>query len=316
MFAREAAPITVGESQIPGSPMHTRLILAAGFASLLLGAAAPPQTPEDVWKAGIADANQAWAKRPHAILKIQDSAYLHDGDTAVLTGKTGVPGSYHWSHDPHARGVLTVALRGGKIAVTKDGKPVAESVLTKSVPIDTDVDVEGQPTQVDAGVMGWRIFVFNQKNPDALNFKGVSYFPYDPAYRVTASFKPDPKRPAHVFRTSRGTDKQFYLVGEATFKLQGKTISLPFYSGDNDPKKIGDMSAFFTDDLTGKGAYGAGRYVDIDGFGAYPPKTVTIDFNDAYNPNCARSKHFTCPVAIDNIRLAMKAGEKDPHVAH
>jgi len=68
---------------------------------------------------------------------------------------------------------------------------------------------------------------------------------------------------------------------------------LPFYSGDNDPKKITDMSAFFTDDLTGKGTYGAGRYVDIDGFGAYPPKTVTIDFNDAYNPNCARSKHFT-----------------------
>ena len=26
-----------------------------------------------------------------------------------------------------------------------------------------------------------------------------------------------------------------------------------------------------------------------------------IDFNNAYNPNCARSAHFTCPVAIDNI---------------
>jgi uncharacterized protein (DUF1684 family) len=296
--------------------MRTRLILTAGLASLLLGAAAAPQTPEDVWKAGIADANDAWAKRPHAILKIQDSAYLHDGDTAVLTGKRGVPGSYRWSHDPKAKGVLTVALHGGRIAVTKDGKPVAESVLTKSIPIDKDVDVDGQPTQVGAGVMGWRIFVFNQKNPDALNFKSVSYFPYDPAYRVTAQFKPDPKRPPHVFRTSRGTNKQFYLVGEATFKLQGKTISLPFYSGDNDPKKITDMSAFFTDELTGKGAYGAGRYVDIGDFGAFPPRTVTIDFNDAYNPNCARSKHFTCPVAIDDIPLAMKAGEKDPHAAH
>ncbi|HEY2033748.1 MAG TPA: DUF1684 domain-containing protein [Rhizomicrobium sp.] len=296
--------------------MRAAVLISAIAAALLLGAAAPPQTPEEAWKAGIADANVAWAKRPHAILKIQDSAYLHDGDTAVLQGTPGQPGSYHWNHDPKASGVLTVALQGGKISAMKDGKSIDTATLMKSVPIDKDVDVDGQPTQVDAGVMGWRIFVFNQQNPDALNFKGVSYFPYDPAYRVTASFKPNPKRPPHVFRTSRGTDKQFYLVGEATFSLQGKTIVLPFYSGDNDPKKIADMSAFFTDDLTGKEAYGAGRYVDIDSFGAYPPKTVTIDFNDAYNPNCARSKHFTCPVAIDNIQLAMKAGEKNPHIAH
>ena len=296
--------------------MKSTVLLSAFAAAILLGAAAPPQTPEQEWKAGIADANVAWAKRPHAILKIQDSAYLHDGDTAVLQGTVGKPGSYHWSHDPKASGVLTVALQRGKISAMKGGKAIDTATLMKSIPIDKDVDVEGQPTQVDAGVMGWRIFVFNQQNPDALNFKGVSYFPYDASYRVTASFKPDPKRPPHVFRTSRGTDKQFYLVGEATFSLQGKTITLPFYSGDNDPKKITDMSAFFTDDLTGKGAYGAGRYVDIGDFGAYPPKSVTIDFNDAYNPNCARSKHFTCPVAIDNIPLAMKAGEKDPHVAH
>jgi uncharacterized protein (DUF1684 family) len=296
--------------------MKAAVLISAFAAALLLGAAAPPQTPEEEWKAGITDANVAWAKRPHAILKIQDSAYLHDGDTAVLQGTAGKPGSYHWNHDPKAAGVLTVALHSGKISAVKDGKNIDTATLMKSIPIDKDVDVNGQPTQVDAGVMGWRIFVFNQQNPDALNFKGVSYFPYDASYRVTARFTPDPKRPPHVFRTSRGTDKQFYHVGEARFTLQGKTITLPFYSGDNDPRKITDMSAFFTDDLTGKETYGAGRYVDIGDFGAYPPKTVTIDFNDAYNPNCARSKHFTCPVAIDNIQLAMKAGEKDPHAAH
>ena len=291
-------------------------VLFAAIAILAAPSAFAAQTPEAAWKAGLADANQAWAKRPHAILKIQDSAYLHEGDTAVLQGTPGKPGSYHWSHDPKASGVLTVALHGGKISAVKDGKNIDTATLMKSIPIDKDIDVDGQPTQVDAGVMGWRIFVFNQKNPDALNFKGVSYFPYDPAYRVTAQFKPDPKRPPHVFRTSRGTDKEFYRVGEATFVLQGKKIALPFYAGSNDPRQITDMSAFFTDNLSGGEAYGAGRYVDIDGFGKFPPKTVTIDFNDAYNPNCARSKHFTCPIAIDTIPLAMKAGEKNPHIAH
>ncbi len=54
------------------------------------------QTPEEAWKAEIADANLAWSKKPHAILKIQDAAYLGEGDTATLIGTKGKPDSYHW----------------------------------------------------------------------------------------------------------------------------------------------------------------------------------------------------------------------------
>src|SRR6202012_626943 len=122
----------------------------------------------------------------------------------------------------------------------------------KHLPVDPDVDVIGYQPQVSAGVMGVRVLVYNQKRADALNFTGVDYFPYDPAYRVSASFKPDPKLPPRVFHTSRGTDKQFFHAGDATFTLKGKTFTLPFYAGDNDPKKIDEASAFFLDDLTGK----------------------------------------------------------------
>ena len=279
-------------------------------------AAAPPPTPEDVWKAGIADENKDYAETPHAMLKIQASAYLHDGDTVVLIGQKSKPGSYHWTSDANTNGVLRVAFKNGKIDVTKSGAALNASALTKSIPVDTDVDIEGQPTQVDAGVQGWRIFVYNQQNPDAKNFKGVSYFPYDSAFRVSARFTPDPMRPARVFRTSRGTEKQFYHVGYASFSLAGKAITLPMYGGSNDPAQIDNFSAFFTDDMTGKGAYGSGRYVDVGDFGKFPPTTITIDFNNTYNPNCARSAHFTCPIATDDIPVAVKAGERDPHMAH
>ena len=181
------------------------------------------------------------------------------------------------------------------------------------MPVDADVDVAGFPTQVGAGVNGYRIFVYNQKNPDALNFKGVSYFPYDPAFRITARFVPDAKLPPRVFKTSRGTDKQFYHAGDAVFTLKGKAVTLPFYTDGHTAKDVKDMSAFFHDELTNNGVYGAGRYVDIADFGAFPPKSVTIDFNEAYNPNCARSAHYTCPLAVDDIALAMRAGEQDPH---
>lgn len=294
--------------------MRGAATFSIAVAGVLLMGAAP--SPEEAWKAGISDQNKAYADRPHAMLKIQDAAYLHDGDTAVLVGRKGTPGSYHWAKDTNPQGVLRVSLKGGKITVTNGSSPIASATLAKSIPIDHDIDVEGQPTQVDAGVQGWRIFVFNQKSPAAETFKGVSYFSYDPQFRIKAQFMPDPKRPPRVFRTSRGTDKQFYRIGEAHLSIAGRSITLPMYAGDNDPKNIKDFSAFFTDDLTGKGAYGSGRYVDVSDFGAFPPKTITIDFNTAYNPNCARSPFFTCPIAVDNIPLAVKAGERDPHMPH
>jgi uncharacterized protein (DUF1684 family) len=271
--------------------------------------AASAATPEDAWKAAIADQNKDYAQVPHAMLKIQDSAYIGEGQSAVLVGQRGTPASWHWA--ANGAGALKVALAGGKLTVTKDGK--ALDGLTKSIVIDKDVDIAGQQTQVGAGINGWRIFVYNQQNPAVKTFTGVSYYPFDPAFRVTARFAPDPKLPGRVFRTSRGTDKQFFHGGDAHFNLKGKDITLPFYAESHDPRAIKDMSAFYTDDLTGKGVYGAGRYVDIEKFGAFPPAQVTIDFNQAYNPNCARSAHFTCPVAVDNIALAVTAGERDPH---
>jgi uncharacterized protein (DUF1684 family) len=257
----------------------------------------------------IAGQNKSYAHTPHAMLKIQDAIYLGEGQSATLTGRPGIAGSWRWR--PNGKGPLHIAFNNGKLAVMLNGKP-AQGIQT-GIAIDKDVDVRGEPTQVGAGVGGWRIFVYNQKHPAALNFKGVAYYPFDPAFRVTAKFIPDAKLPPVVFRTSRGTDKQFFHGGDAVFTLKGKRVTLPFYAESNRPAEIKDMSAFYTDELTGKGAYGSGRYVDVLGFGKFPPAQIVIDFNQAYNPNCARSDFYTCPLAVDHVAVAMRAGERDPH---
>jgi uncharacterized protein (DUF1684 family) len=296
--------------------MRLGSMAAVTVAALMLAAAPAPQSPEAEWKAGLVEANQAWAKTPHAILKIQDAAYLGEGQSATLVGAKGKPDSYHWKPGVTYGGLLSVTFQGGKLHGMMDGKALDDATLAKSLPIDTDIDIQAFSTQVSAGVIGVRVMLYNQKRADALNFKGVIYFPYDPSYRISASFRPDPALPPRVFRTSRGTDKQFFHAGDATFTLKGKTFTLPFYGDSNDPRKIDSASAFFLDDLTGKITYGAGRFVDIDHFGPFPPKSVTIDFNNAYNPNCARSPFYTCPVSIDVIAMAVEAGEKDPHHIH
>lgn len=295
-----------------------RVVLTGGavLAMTVVALAASTKTPQETWKTEIANANKHYSVEQHAILKIQDAAYLGEGQSATLTGTKGKPESYRWVMGKKPNGVLVATYVKGHTSAVMNGKTIPETTLSKALPVDTDVEIMGQATQVNAGVNGVCIFLYNQKAPPAKAFKGLDYFPYDPAYRVQASFKPDPKLVPHAFRTSRGTDKEFYHAGEATFTLQGKQFTLPFYAGDKDPKKIDALSAFFTDGMTGKETYGAGRYVDIEKFGAYPPKTLTIDFNFAYNPNCARSDFYTCPIAIDDVKLAIKAGEKDPHTKH
>jgi hypothetical protein len=296
----------------PSRELAMRRISAAALV-LIVPFAASAASPEAEWKDSVAGQNQAYAQAPHAMLKIQDSTYIGEGQTAVLTGHSGQPGSWKWSSDAKSNGALRVSLKGGKLSVALNGKPVDAALIEKSIVVDKDVDVRGQPTQVGANVMGWRIFVYNQQHPAAKSFTGVSYYPYDPGFIVTARFVPDARLPPRVFRTSRGTDKQFFHAGDAVFTLKGQNVALPFYTGSNKAAEIEDMSAFFTDALTGNGAYAAGRYVDVAGFGKFPPARITIDFNYAYNPNCARSPHYTCPLATDAVKLAVRAGERDPH---
>jgi uncharacterized protein (DUF1684 family) len=284
------------------------------LAAALLLTAADAKTPAEVWKDGIKDANAVWATQKHAYLKINDAAYLHEGEFASLVGDPKTPSTWHWTKGKQPNAALIASFQKGKAVLTKGGKPVPETALANGIDIAPGVDVTGGATQMSPGETGLRLWVFDQNNKAAKAFKGIDVFPYDPAYRVTASFKSDPKFTPRVFRTSRGLDKQFYHAGDAVFVLQGKTITLPLYGDAKKASDVKSLSSFYIDELTGKGAYRAGRYVDVEEpIGKFPPAKVTIDFNFAYNPNCARSSFFNCPFAIDFIPLAMKAGEKDPH---
>ena len=219
---------------------------------------------------------------------------------------------------PRARSIS--AIHHGALTATLDGKPVSIENLQKSVAIDTGIDVNGEETPIAAHVNGWRFWVYNQKHPAALKFTGLAYYPYDPSFRVQGQYVPDPALVTTTFHTSHKSDKDYYHTGDAVFTLKGKSFRLPIFARSNDPAKIKGAQGFFQDELTGKGAYPAGRYIDVafDNAGnkVNAEHPVTLDFNDAYNPDCARSPFWTCPLTDVHFDIPFAVGERDPHNLH
>ncbi|MFV9484298.1 DUF1684 domain-containing protein, partial [Christiangramia sp. ASW11-125] len=65
----------------------------------------------------------------------------------------------------------------------------------------------------------------------------------------------------------------------------------------------------FTDETNGISTYDGGRYLD---FSIPEEKRVTIDFNRAYNPYCAYSGRYSCPIPPkeNHLETAIPAGVK------
>ena len=271
-------------------------------------------TPEALaaWEKWKADENAAWSTKHFAILKIDDAVYLKEGQTAWLTSRKQKMLEYKWTLDAlSAPPAVSVSFRRGK-AIFRNGRKRQTFTLEKlqAVKIRNGIDLRFGLTQVDAGVDGLRVMVFNQAHPLARNFEGLEHFPYDPNAVVEATFERAPSVEGVDFQTSRGWLKRINRVGYASFTLYGTPVKLGLFTDEKDPAKVKQLSAFFLDELSGKETYGVGRYMDIDVDGL--PKTLTIDFNRAYNPNCARSPHYNCPLAVDRIPLAIRAGEMAP----
>ena len=135
-------------------------------------------------------------------------------------------------------------------------------------------------------------------------FSGLSYFEPSPDLIFTLEVEPADQA-AITIRTSDERERVYRRDGHVTFEVGAETVSLTLYN-------TGQPGYFvpFRDATSGKTTYGAGRYLDID---PNPDGTVTLDFNYAYNPYCAYSDSYSCPMPPhDNwLSVPIEAGEKN-----
>jgi uncharacterized protein (DUF1684 family) len=115
-----------------------------------------------------------------------------------------------------------------------------------------------------------------------------------------------------IFGT-RGEERKAIVEGYVLFNYKGKDHKLNIYKSFG-PKGQSYFSIWFTDKTTGKETYPVGRYLDFK-LNDDPEFIYEIDFNRAYNPYCAYSDLFTCPIPTkeDYLDFEIKAGEKNFH---
>ena len=148
---------------------------------------------------------------------------------------------------------------------------------------------------------------------DREHFEGLEYYATDEKYRVTAKFTLTPDEKPFDMLTSSGKLKKFVKYGTAEFTLDGKPYTLALYQNLKfiDHPKYGKFLFLpFKDHTCGNGTYGGGRFMDIK---IPKEETVVIDFNEAYNPYCAYSTGWNCPIPPDENHLEVEilAGVKD-----
>lgn len=142
------------------------------------------------------------------------------------------------------------------------------------------------------------------------DFQGLRYFEPDPAFRLEASLQRYATEASAMMTTSTGTRQLFNKVGRFDLVVDGQQVPLYAYQ----PAERDDPSLFipFKDATSGKETYGAARYLDMR---VEHDDEYLVDFNYAYNPYCAYSEGFVCPLppAENFLTVAVRAGEKKYH---
>lgn len=158
-------------------------------------------------------------------------------------------------------------------------------------------------------------FISDQHSPlKETDLVFLDFFNADNTYEVAAKVTLLSNQKIFKMPTYDGTSKEFIRYAQLDFMLQGQPVKLTCYKSIAlaiNPAYKNLLFLPFTDLTNGKSTYGGGRYIDLDLTTIHDGKIV-IDFNKAYNPYCAYSDGYRCPIPPqeNNIELEILAGEK------
>jgi hypothetical protein len=201
---------------------------------------------------------------------------------------------------------------GGEVRVAGETWAAAAPGAGAARVIEEDTRIEIGPfalrpyVQADSGI----IILCDSRRMAGSSFVPPAWFPFDPAWVLRAKLVRSPQPETVTMQTSLGRSKDYVRAGYFVLDVPGRSgLKVFAYQPTFVPHDQESLSILFTDATTGKESYGTGRYLDLE-----PPADgiYTIDFNRAYNPLCAYTHVYNCPIPPreNTLPVAVRAGEK------
>lgn len=162
-----------------------------------------------------------------------------------------------------------------------------------------------------------RVFIHDLKQEKLEKKRRRVFFPYKKDEIMVGTFNWLKEKSPITMSRSDGTSKNMNIVAKISYDHKGKQGDLFVYdygSKDDSYKDQEKTMLMYRDLSSGKSTYGAGRFLSLnlkkklgdikDG------ETVSVDLNFSYNPPCAVSTGFHCPLPQNTIDREVLAGEK------
>jgi len=292
------------------------------IVTLVAAAAASPARPVKLDRAAAAAVTKEILKaraEAQAALRTSPTSYLATVDRKDFGDKTTLSVGRAPDNDlriddpsiaPHHLRVTVTGDRFDVRAVDPDASFAIKGSRRREAVVD--------PSSVEIGRFLLRLshqrfpalILFDPKSPRLASYKGLAFFPVDLAYRYELPLTPNPKPETVVIMSTRGNPRRAervgwfdFYVGSVACRLEATRLLEPGV-GER------DVSVFFRDATSGTESYDLGRYVDAK---RLPDGRFLLDFNLAYNPACAFSPHYNCPIPPkgNSLSVAIRAGEQD-----
>lgn len=260
----------------------------------LLALAGTPASYEDSIKAWQAHRNDG-LRSPTGWLTLVGLFWLNPGDNTIGSGDSN---NFVLPKKSAPEHVGTLHLEHDKITFHR-----TDSSEAKQLSFDDD-----NPDTIEAGSVKFYIIKRGERfavrakdsaSPVLKNFKGVTFFPINPALHFEATLVPDVKK--IPIPNILGITELEESPGVVKFTYLGTEYHLrPIYEGKT--------LFFLFKDLTNKElTYQPGRMLNtplpVDG-------KVDVDFNRSYNPPCTFTPYATCPLPPkeNHLPFAVAAG--------
>lgn len=142
-------------------------------------------------------------------------------------------------------------------------------------------------------------------------FAGLTYFPYDPSWRVVAEVVPVEAEPRRLGHSTAGST-EFEPYGTVEVRREGiaESLTLFWLTGYG-----GGVFLPFRDASNGTSTYAGGRYLLDTVKGAdlgLEGGSIVLDFNYAYHPSCVHDGRWSCPLAPrqNHLTFSVESGER------